>query len=125
LPQSSPAYDEFFYTPMTGTTVTGLSDAYASFWYFWLPRVLWDRLLYAEVVVGGSWRERCRSVALYADASSALEAITHSTYTFVAPWLHMAIFVFPGIYCARRRGPASEPQGGDRLAGPQIVQPLF
>jgi hypothetical protein len=44
---------------------------------------------------------------------SALEAITHSTHAFVAPWVQMVNFLLPGIYLARRRATASEPHGRD------------
>jgi hypothetical protein len=41
------------------------------------------------------------------------------------PWVHMAIFPFPGIYFARRRGAASQLRGGNQLARARIVEPYF
>jgi hypothetical protein len=109
LPVSSPAYDEFFYTPALGSTLTGLSDAYASFWYvgclkFFLIAFCMQKLW---------WWARSGSIVaqlLYMLAPmNALEAITHSTQNFVSPWVHMAIFLLPAVYLTRRRLPAMRP----------------
>jgi hypothetical protein len=125
LPQFSPAYDEFLYTPTPGSTLTGFSDAYASFWYFgcleffgiaYCMQKLW------WAARGGSFVAQLLYMLM---PMWALEAITHSTHAFGEPWVHIAIFLLPGIYLARRRGTASEPHGGDQLAGPRIVQPHF
>jgi hypothetical protein len=122
---TSPAYDEFFYTPVPGSTVTGFADAYASFWYFgcleffgiaYCMQKLW------WAARGGSFVAQLLYMLM---PINALEAITHGTDAFVVPWVHMAIFLLPGIYLARRRKTASEPHGGHQLAGPRVVQPRF
>ena len=123
LPQSSPAYDEFFYTPALGSTVTGFSDAYASFWYFgclkfFLIAYCMQKLWWAAR--GGSLVAQLLYMLL---PVPALEAITHSTQNFISPWVHRAIFLLPGVYLARRRGAASEAHGDGPPARPRIVEP--
>jgi hypothetical protein len=125
LPQSSPAYDEFFYTPTLGSTVTGFSDAFASFWYFGCLKFFaiaycMQKLWWAAR--GGSLVAQLLYMLL---PVPALEAITHSTQTFISPWVHMAIFLLPGIYLARRRGTAPQPRGEDELTRPPIAEPYI
>jgi hypothetical protein len=113
LPISSPAYEQFFYTPMLGSTQTGFSDAFASFWYFgslkfFLIAFCMQKLWWAARA--GSFMAQLLYMLL---PMNALEAITHSTQNFVSPWVHIAIFLLPGIYLARRRDPAPRLRGMD------------
>jgi hypothetical protein len=105
----SPAYEQSFYTPPMGSTLTGFSDAYASFWYlgclkffliaFCMQKLWW----YAR---GGSLMAQLCYMLL---PIQALEAITHSTQNFVSPWVHIAIFLLPALYIARKRAPRDKP----------------
>ena len=123
MPISSLAYEQFLYTPMLGSTQTGFSDAFASFWYFgslkfFLIAFCMQKLWWAARA--GSFMAQLLYMLL---PMNALEAITHSTQNFVSPWVHIAIFLLPGIYLARRRDPAPRLRGMDsepphpRLAG--------
>jgi hypothetical protein len=122
FPQSSPAYDEFFYTPMTGTTVLGLSDAYASFWYFgcleffgiaYCMQKLW------WAARGGSFLAQLLYMLM---PMSALETITHGTDSFLMPWVHIAAFLLPPLYFARR----GRPPARRRPSGPPLmIVPLW
>jgi hypothetical protein len=109
LPISSPEYEEFLYTPMMGSTLTGFSDAFESFWYFgclkfFLIAFCMQKLWWAACA--GSLRSQLLYMLL---PVGAMEAITHSTQSFVSPWIHMAIFLLPALYLARLR-----PQGPSR-----------
>ena len=130
LPISSPAYEQFFYTPVLGSTLTGFSDAFASFWYFgclkfFLIAYCMQKLWWAAR--GGSLSAQLLYMLI---PMQALEAITHSTQNFLSPWVHMAVFLLPAIYFARLPVPSPRLQGADsgnpslRLAPAGNLAPL-
>jgi hypothetical protein len=104
LPLAMPAREEFFYSPVTGSTATGLSDAFQSFWYFGCLKFF----LIAFVMQKLWWAARSGSITAQLCYMlmpvQALQAITHTTHYFVAPWVHIAIFLLPALMFARRRG---------------------
>jgi hypothetical protein len=103
LPVASPVYEEYFYEPEMGTTFTGLSDAFQSFWYFGFVKFI----LIAFIMQKLWWAARAGSLTaqlLYMLLPiQALEAITHSTHAFVAPWVHIAVFLLPALVLARKK----------------------
>jgi len=109
----APARDEFLYAPLTGSTLTGLTDAFQSFWYFgclefFVIGLIMNRLWRAASL--GSMSAQLGYVLILAQA---LHSITHSTHNFVAPWVHMAMFLVPALMLARRSGAA---RGGEKIA---------
>lgn len=91
------------YNPLTGTTETGLVDAFASFWYFgalkflllaWVMRRLW------ETAVAG---EMLGQLVYMLSIVPAMHAISHQTDWVVTVWLHMAIFLVPVLSVCRIR----------------------
>jgi hypothetical protein len=103
VPIVSPVYEVFFYEPALGTTYTGFSDAFQSFWYFgclkfFLIAFILQKLWWAAR--GGSLTGQLLYMLL---PIQSLEAITHSTHSFVAPWLHIAMFLLPALFLARKR----------------------
>jgi hypothetical protein len=105
LPISSPAYEQYFYTPPMGSTLTGFSDAYASFWYFGCLKffiiAFCMQKLWWHAREGSFLAQICYMLL----PIQALEAITHTTQNFLSPWVHMAIFLLPALYLARKRQP--------------------
>lgn len=103
LPVTSPVYEEYYYEPEMGTTFTGLSDAFQSFWYFGFIKFL----LIAFIMQKLWWSARAGGLTaqlLYMLLPiQALEAITHSTHAFVAPWVHIALFLLPALLLARKK----------------------
>jgi hypothetical protein len=103
LPLAVPAYEEFLYTPPLGSTQTGFSDAYQSFWYFGCLKFF----LIAFVMQKLWWAARDGNLLaqlLYMlMPMAALEAITHTTQNFVGPWVHIGIFLLPAMLLTRRR----------------------
>ncbi|AAL54084.1 MULTISPECIES: hypothetical protein [Brucella] len=83
------------YNPPTGTTDTGLVDAFASFWYFgalkflllaWMIRRLWETAMAGEML----------GQLLYMfSIVPAMHAISHQTDWVVPVWIHMALFLIP------------------------------
>jgi hypothetical protein len=114
IPVQSPAYDEYAYTPASGSTWTGLSDAFQSFWYFgclefflisWIMQRLW-------LAAGGG--SICAQLIYMLIPVQAMQAITHTTSYFVTPWIHIGIFLVPALWAARRTEirPGSTMPGG-------------
>jgi hypothetical protein len=93
----------FGYRAYTGTTHTGLSDAFLSFWYFGAVKFLLIGLIL------GRWYRAARQGHLTAQLvviltiTPALHAITHSTHSFFILFLQLAVFLLPVIWFARKR----------------------
>ena len=91
------------YQSGTGTTTGGMTDAFASFWYFgclefFAIAYLMRRLYEAAIRGSPVWQLACALLTVY-----ALHAITHSTAWFVSPWVSLVIFVVPTLVYARAR----------------------
>lgn len=107
------------YHPSTGTTETGMADAFQSFWYLGFIK-----FLLLAMVVRRIWESAVMGWAggqlLYMfTAVPATHAISHTTDWVLSVWMHMALFVLPALLFAlspRRRGapalPARRGAGG-------------
>jgi hypothetical protein len=106
IPDVALAY--FTYVPHTGTTNIGITDAYRSFGYLgcvkFLLIALAMRWLYARAMSGDFAMQVCYMLIL----TPGLHAITHSTQSFLSPWVHMAIFLAPVLIWARTTAPAAD-----------------
>jgi hypothetical protein len=106
----TPAREEFLYTPVTGSTLTGMNNTFQSFWYF-------GSLEFGVIgfVMCRLWRAAClgsmNAQLMYSLVlSQALESITHSTDNFIAPWVHMGLFLLPALAFARQRTWKGKPE---------------
>src|SRR5439155_7493348 len=102
LPLANPAFAEYLYLTPLGSTSTGFSDSFQSFWYFgclkfFVVAFVMQRLWLASR--GGSLMAQLLYMLL---PVQALQVITHDTNHFVATWIHMAIFLLPLMLWARR-----------------------
>jgi hypothetical protein len=98
---SQPVWEEFLYTPQTGTTLTGLSDAFQSFWYFGCLKFFLIAYVMQKLWLAAR-RGNMTAQLLYSLLPvHAMQAITHSTQNFVNPWVHLAIFLLPALLLAR------------------------
>ncbi len=96
-------YALFGHVPVTGSTPTGMVDAFGSFWYFGCLKFfligLVLRKVYAAAVQGHFIARVCYMLII----TSALHSITHHTQWFVSPWVHLALFLGPAFFFARAR----------------------
>jgi hypothetical protein len=115
LPQSQPAFDEFFYIPPTGSTWTGLSDAFQSFWYFGCLKFFLIAFVMQKLWLAARDGNLTAQLLYMLLPVHALEAITHTTQYFLSPLVHLAIFLLPPLMLARRRSVRST-DGGPALA---------
>jgi hypothetical protein len=103
VPLDNPVQQEFLYMPLTGSTLTGLTDAFQSFWYFGCLE-----FFIIALVMNRLWRAAClgdisAQLGYVLILAQALHSVTHSTDNFIAPWVHMALFLVPMLMLARRR----------------------
>ncbi len=95
------AYVMFRHVPLTGSTATGLSEAFASFWYFGALEFLLIGLFmgrWYRAAVAGNIAAQVSVILLM---TAALESITHSTEVFLSDVLVLGLFLLPVLLIAR------------------------
>lgn len=104
------------YKPSVGTTLTGMSDAFRSFWYLGALKY------YLIGYVMGRWWNRgnrgdLRSQLAYmALMGAALHTITHGTWWLMNAYIHMVIFAYPCLYWSRHHLIGLEKRKGAAVA---------
>nr|WP_312967536.1 hypothetical protein [Brucella intermedia] len=91
------------YNPLTGTTETGLVDAFSSYWYFgalkflvlaWAMRRLWETAMAGEML---------GQLVYMLSIVPAMHSISHHTDWVVPVWIHMSLFLIPVLsFCVIR-----------------------
>lgn len=101
------------YDPLPGTTPTGMMDSFASFSYF-------GCLKFALVAGILSWIYSCAmqgntsmQILYMLSAMPAMLVITHFTNEIVIAWVHMAVFLIPGLLYAGMRPARGHPDNPD------------
>jgi hypothetical protein len=99
------AYEVGYINP-DGATHTGMSDAFASFWYFgalkfWIFAYLLSRI-YRSAVAGDTICQLLYILTL----TSAMLAITHHTQWVISNWVQMGLLFFPFLALVRVKTPA-------------------
>jgi hypothetical protein len=95
------AWEARGYKGAIGTTITGMADAFRSFWYLGCIKY------YIIGYVMGRWWNRgnrgdLRSQLAYMSLmATALHSITHGTWWLLNGYLHMVIFAYPCLYWSR------------------------
>lgn len=94
-------YSQFSYVARVGSTHTGFSDSFRSFWYFgclaffaigWLMRKLYLAAMQGHLAA---------QLFYMLIATRALHAITHGIDWFLWPWPHMLVFLGGALVLAR------------------------
>ncbi|WP_412851401.1 hypothetical protein [Ectothiorhodospira shaposhnikovii] len=95
---------EFFgHRPHSGSTHTGLSDAFLSFWYFGAVKFLLIGLILSRWYRAAMQSQLVGQLVVILSMTGALHAITHSTHAFFMVFIQMAAFLLPVLWYARRR----------------------
>lgn len=100
LPQ--PALTTFGYSANVGATVTGMSDAFGSFWYFGAIKFFVIGWMMAIMFRAARAGDITGQIFYMVMAPNALHTITHHTQWFFSPWVHLILFLYPVLYFARR-----------------------
>lgn len=117
LPVPQPAFEEYLYTPPMGSTWTGLSDSFQSFWYFGCLKFFLIAFVMQKLWLAAQGGNLTAQLLYMLMPVYALEAITHTTQYFISPWVHVAIFLLPALMLARRRGDRRALPDGRDIAG--------
>ncbi len=96
-------YALFGHVPAFGSTMTGMVDAFGSFWYFGCLKFFLIGLVLRKVYAAAAQGHLIARVCYMLIITSALHTITHHTQWFVSPWVHIALFLGPALFFARAR----------------------
>ncbi len=102
LPLGDAALQEYQYTPPAGSTVTGLSDAFQSFWYFGCLEFLLIAVVMQKLWLAARNGSITAQLLYMLLPVQAMQAVTHYTNNFLLPWPHMAVFLLPALLLARQ-----------------------
>jgi hypothetical protein len=125
LPLPEVGLDRYSYSPPLGSTSTGLSDAFQSFWYFGCLKFFFIAFIMQKLLLAAREGNLTAQLLYALLPAYALEAITHTTQYFLGPWVHLTMFLLPALLLARQgsgarqrgRGPAPIVLSGMARAG--------
>jgi len=98
---SNDAYAIYGHQDAVGSTVTGLSDAFASFWYFGCFKFFIISWVLARLYYGAMEGSMAAAIIYALMISNGVHSITHHTSWFVSPWVHLVVFLGPCLWLAR------------------------
>lgn len=107
LPAQARTYD-----PVLGTTETGLSDAFRSFWYFGAIKFFVLAYVMHRILASARTGEFAAQFVYVLSVVPAMHAITHKTDWVMMVWVHMLLFAVPVLLLAAipRRQPYDRPR---------------
>jgi hypothetical protein len=91
-------YEMYGYTPIPGVTITGMVDAFGSFWYLGCLKFFVIGLVLRRLYAGAMNGHFVAAMFYLIIITNALHCITHHTQWFVSPWVHLSIFLLPARY---------------------------
>nr|WP_245312448.1 hypothetical protein [Rhizobium sp. R693] len=98
LPMPIPGRD---YNPATGSTETGMADAFQSFWYFGALKFFLLAYLMHRLWVSANAGEASAQVVYMLSIVPAMHAVSHQTDWVLTVWVHMLMFLLPALAYAR------------------------
>jgi len=91
----------FGHRPYTGSTPTGLSDAFLSFWYLGAVKFFLIGLILSRWYKAAVRGNIVAQMVLMLVVTLSLHAITHSTHHFFTVFVPLAVFLLPMLTMAR------------------------
>ncbi|CAN7610370.1 hypothetical protein LJR231_004576 [Phyllobacterium sp. LjRoot231] len=104
------------YDPLTGTTETGMADAFQSFWYFGALKFLLLAYLMSRLWASAKSGEMSAQLVYIFSIVPAIHAVSHQTDWVLTVWVHMLIFLLPTLAWCRSRSPHLQPYYSPRKA---------
>lgn len=86
-----------------GSTVTGIVDAFGSFWYMGWVKFFLIGLILKKIWSAAQNQSFAAQLLYMLLIVKSLHVVTHHTHWFFSPWVHMTVFLFPFLLWARRR----------------------
>lgn len=94
------------YEAPVGSTSTGLSDAFSSFWYFGWVKFLLIAFLLSRIYSSSMSGNAGMQLLYMLTVTPAMHTITHVTHWLVTAWIHIAVFLIPVVLYAAVRAPS-------------------
>ncbi|MDX3924431.1 MAG: hypothetical protein QHC90_01315 [Shinella sp.] len=85
------------YDPVTGTTETGMADAFQSFWYLGALKFLILAYLMCRLWASAERGEMAGQLVYILSIVPAMHAVSHQTDWVLTVWVHMLIFLVPSL----------------------------
>ncbi|MGB7293163.1 MAG: hypothetical protein WBD99_13400 [Thermodesulfobacteriota bacterium] len=101
IPLEDVTYTVYGYEPHTGTTSTGMTDTFRSFWYFGALKFFLIGYIMARLYRAAIRGNFVAQLFYMCIIVAALLSITHSTQWFFSGWVHIGIFLLPAVLLAR------------------------
>ncbi|MEO4001273.1 hypothetical protein [Mesorhizobium sp. CAU 1732] len=99
----------FGYASASGSTSTGMLDAFASFWYFGCLKFLLVGMSLGWIYTAAMRGNTTMQLLYMLSATPGMLVVTHFTNEIVISWVHIAAFVAPVIVFATMRTPRRRP----------------
>ena len=96
-----PAYSYFGYIQHSGSTISGISDAFMSFWYFGAVKFLLIGLIMSRWYKAAERGNIVAQMILMLTVTKSLHVITHSTHGFFTTFVQLAAFLLPVLVFSR------------------------
>jgi hypothetical protein len=101
---SIPGTDDRDYDPPTGSTETGMADAFASFWYFGAIKFFLIAFVLGRVYRAAMAGSIAAQLIYIFSIVPAMLSVTHHTQWIWSAWVQMGMCFLPGLALARERG---------------------
>lgn len=95
-----------------GTTITGMGDAFQAFGWFGCLVFFAMAFVLRRVFESAQAGQVAAQLIYMVVIASVLHTITHHTKWFVTGWVHMAVFLLPCLWWARKSVPSVARSGG-------------
>jgi hypothetical protein len=96
------ALAEFGYLAPTGSTMTGISDSFGSFWYFGCLKFFVIAFILRKIYLTASSGNILAQVSYPILLMPGVESVTHSTQNFFNAAIHIGIFLLPTLIFMRQ-----------------------
>ena len=93
----------FNFVPYPGTTLTGFSDAFLSFWYFGAIKFFLAGLIVSRWYLAAINGNIVAQMVMMLIITDAMQLVTHSTGTFFLGFIDIGIFLLPALLLSRVR----------------------
>src|SRR5690606_27260570 len=101
-----PAFHDRGYQVAVGSTLTGMLDVFAAFWYIGALKFLILAFVMGRIYSAAMRGNTAMQVAYMLSAVPSILMITHYTNELVIAWIHMAAFLVPTMAFAMTSRPA-------------------
>jgi hypothetical protein len=101
IERADSARQVFGFVQPIGTTLTGLTDAFQSFWFFGAIKFFCIGFIMSRWWRAAKAGNRVAQLVLMLCVGASLEAITHTTHHFFLAFVEIAAFMLPALLFAR------------------------